>query len=425
MMLLYTIISSLILVVAYPVSWIGALLGRSYLYRRLKPPSDLPRDRAERIWIHAASVGESVIAVSMAGEIKRRKPSALIFISTSTSSGLERIRSIRSASNGAPVDGSFLAPFDHPFITGNFIKHVKPTLFMLVETEIWPALIQSMHDNGIPVAIINGKMSRRSFRRYATFRFALREMLGMISLICVQSRSYARRFHMLGVPRERIEILGNIKFDSLPEKSDHDPVEKRTMLGIPPGAHVFVAGSTRPGEEDVLVRAFLRILQAFPDSVLVCAPRHLNRIDEVERIFSEAGLASMKRSSGELFDASRFNVFILATMGELIDAYACADVAFVGGSLRDFGGHNPMEPAALGVPVLFGPYMEQIGSKELLAHGAAELVHDEEDIAMTVNRLFADHDRSRRMAAAGLEVVGRFKGTLARTLRLIENHRLL
>jgi 3-deoxy-D-manno-octulosonic-acid transferase len=366
-----------------------------------------------------------VIAFFMAEEIRHKKSGTVIFISTSTSSGLERIQSMERASDEPTIDGAFLAPFDHPFITGRFVKRIQPTSFILVETEIWPALIHSMHGAGIPITIINGKMSRRSFRRYAVLRFALKDVLGMISLICAQSRSYARRFHTLGVPRERIEILGNVKFDSLPDRRNYDAASKRALFGIPPDAKVFVAGSTRPGEEEVIARAFLHILKVYPGAVLICAPRHLNRVNEVERIFSEAGIPFAKRSSGKRFDASRYRVFLLDTMGELLDAYACADVAFVGGSLRDFGGHNPMEPAALGVPVLFGPYMEQTGSKELLAQGASALVHDDEDLAGTVELLFAGGDQSRRMGAAGQEVVGRFKGTRARTIRMIENHGLI
>ncbi len=424
-MILYTLLTSIILIIAFPAGWIVSLFGYTYIRRRLSLPSGLPQSGSRRIWIHAASVGEAGIAFSMAAEIKRKKPGAVIFVSTSTSTGLDRILSMNNTSDEPVVDSAFLAPFDHPLITGMFLRHVQPTSFILVETEIWPWLIQSVHSANVPITIINGKLSARTLRRYAAVRPVLKKIMGKISLICVQSRSYSRRYHVLGVPRERIEILGNVKFDSLPDSTDFDPAAIRNKLGIPSAAGVFTAGSTRPGEEEVIALAFTRIRKTNPGAVLICAPRHLKRISEVEAVFERSGLKYTKKSSGKQFDAAHHAVLILDTMGDLLEAFACADAAFVGGSLRDFGGHNPMEPAALGVPVLFGPYMEQTGSKELLAGGAAALVHDYEELAEAVKRLFSGGENYHRMKEAGPEVVKRFKGTLTRTFNLMENRGLI
>ena len=424
-LILYTVLSTVLLTLGFPAAWLLSLTGRRNLLKRFIPPSFPDDDDRRRVWIHAASVGESLIAFSMAGEIKRKYPDTFVFVSTNTATGLNRISGMNRTTPEPVVDMVSFAPVDNPLITKWFVKRLRPSVLIIVETEIWPWLVRSADSAGIPVVLINARMTSRSFRRYYTIRFAFRSIMTKFTLVCVQSRSYARRFHMLGVPLERIEILGNVKFDGLPEKAMYNSAAQRKALGIPEDAHVIVAGSTRPGEEPVLFRSFRRIREPFPDTVLVCAPRHLNRLAEVEKILVEEKIPFIRRSSGASFDADRDSVLLLDTMGELIGVFACADVAFVGGSLRNFGGHNPLEPAALGVPVLFGPYMEQTGSKELLAGGAAMLVHDEDEIVEVVHRLFTDKELKERMSEAGPAVVSRFKGTLDRTLRMMENRHII
>ena len=424
-LVLYTALMSLLLALGFPAAWLLSLTGRRDLMKRLIPPS-LPADSVpRRVWIHAASVGESLIAFSMAGRIKRKYPDTFVFVSINTVTGLNRITGMNRESDKPVVDMVSFAPFDHPLITKRFIQRFRPSVLIIVEAEIWPWLVRSAYAAGIPVVLINARMTSRAFRRYYTIRFAFKSIMSKFSLVCVQSRSHARRFHVLGVPHERIEILGNVKFDGLPDKAVYDSAVQRKTLGIPGTAYIIVAGSTRPGEEPILFRSFRRIRETFPDTILVCAPRHLNRLAEVEKMLAEEGLLYIKRSSGDSFDTARDTVLLLDTMGELIGVFACADVAFVGGSLRNFGGHNPLEPAALGVPVLFGPYMEQTGSKELLASGAALLVHDEDEFVEVVNRLFAEKELRERMSEAGPAVVSRFKGTLDRTLRMMENRHII
>jgi len=422
---LYTILMTLVLLAVYPVALALALFGRTHLLRRLSPPSNIPDDTLARVWIHAASVGEAGIAFSTAKELRERKPGCLIFVSTTTRTGLERLDTLAGSSGKTIIDRSFLAPLDHPLVVRSFLGKVRPTTFILVETELWPSLLRALERRRVPVIIINGKIGRGAFRRYRMFNAAMKKIMSGISLVCVQSRSYARRYRMLGVPPERIEILGNIKFDSLPDPSLFKPPVIRSILGIPHAAPVFVAGSTRPGEEEILARAFVDIRRRRPESFMVIAPRHLNRVSDVQKILADAELPCVKRSSGEKPSESGQPVLLLDTMGELLGAFACADAAFVGGSLRDYGGHNPMEPAALGIPILFGPYMEQTGAKELLSGGAAALVHDEHELADMVCALFENAELHRSMAEAGPKVVTRFTGVLARTIRCMESRRLL
>lgn len=421
---LYTLVMTFALAVVYPLSLLLALFGKSSLRARLTPPQSLSGEGAPRVWIHAASVGEAGIAFSMAAEIRKKKPGSFICVSTTTSTGLDRIRYLQK-SNERMADCSFLAPFDHPLIVRRFIEKTNPSTFILVETEIWPALLAAIQRRGVPVTIINGKLGSRSFRRYNLFRFAIQTLLSNISLVCVQSRSFARRFHWLGVPRERIEVLGNIKFDSMPDSSQFDCPSVRRNLGLPEKAGVFVAGSTRPGEEEILTRSFRTVLEHHPGTVMVLVPRHLNRVSDVEKILSGAGLSYARRSAGEKLDEGNRPVLLLDTMGELLSAFACADAAFVGGSLRDYGGHNPMEPAALGIPVLFGPYMEQTGAKELLSGGAAILVHDETELAEALDSILSDSEMRRRMAEAGPKVIRKFRGILARTYQAMESRGVL
>ncbi|MFC1490647.1 3-deoxy-D-manno-octulosonic acid transferase [Candidatus Latescibacterota bacterium] len=425
MIALYTLLTTLVVVVIYPFGLILKLLGSTALYSRLNPPAVPGSAGNLRLWIHAASVGEAGIAYSMAGEVKKVYPDSLVFVSTITSTGLERISALNKSQDETYVDYAFLAPIDCPVITNKFVSKIAPTSMIIVETEIWPSLIRSMNSKGVPITVINGKLRRRSFRRYMYLRFAIKKIVRDISLFCVQSRSFSKRFHMLGVPRERIETIGNIKFDSLPEPTDYDRITLRIDFGIPENAHVFVAGSTRPGEEKVLIRSFAMIMDKYPGAFMVIVPRHLKRIAEIENLLEKNGLEYVRRTSGERLENSGRRVLILDTMGELLSMFACADVAFVGGSLMDFSGHNPMEPAALGVPVLFGPYMEQTGSKELLSEGAAALIHDKAELAAKIETLFAHDEKRKQMGSSGKIVVERFKGTLSRTLQSMINRDLI
>ncbi len=425
MRLLYTCLTVCFVFAVYPVAVLYALLGKTYLLERLRPPASISGGNGKRLWIHAASVGETVIAFSTALQIKKNWPDAKVFVSTMTSTGLARVRSMNDRRSGSIVDASFLAPLDSPPVTREFVRAIKPTALLLVETEIWPSLIGTVKKKGVPVTIINGRLSKRAFRRYMKFKFALKSVFDDISMICVQKRTFARRFQLLGVPPENIEIMGNIKFDNLPDLSKFDRDAVRHDFGIPADAPLFVAGSTRPGEEGVLARGFAGVLGRVPDAKMILVPRHLNRVHEVEQVLSSEGLKYVKRSAGKSKNEMDARVLLLDTMGELVSAFACADVAFVGGSLRDFGGHNPLEPAALGIPVLFGPYMEQTGSKEILAGGAAALVHNTDELTADLISLFSDNERRKKMGQAGKTVVKQFRGTIERTLNALEDRQLI
>jgi len=423
MMILYTILATVAAAGAILAGFVRKLFGDGHLLMRVIPPRDVPESAGKRIWIHAASMGESAIAGSLAGEITSRNPDVLVFVSVVTKTGFERIR--RSADGGGPVTRAFLAPIDQPWIVAAFFDRIRPTSLILVETELWPWLMTVAERRGVPVSVVNGKISRRGFRRYMYLRRMFRRLLGRVTHVCVQTRPYSRRFRMLGVPEDRIEIIGNVKFDVLPSREDFDRDGIRRSLGVDGQARLFVAGSTRPGEEAIIAASYAELWRRGCRMRMVIAPRHLSRVVEITAILDGMGLTYVRRSEGDELDLSDDGILILDTMGELIAVFAAADAAFVGGSFSDFGGHNPLEPAALGVPVLFGPYMEQTGSGELLSSGAAVLVHDESELADALYDIFTNNERAQHMLETGPQVVSRFRGTLARTVDSLEKRKAL
>lgn len=422
---LYKCIMWILTVLLWPLAQLLSLFGKSWLRDRMRLPAGVPEGGERRVWIHAASVGEAGIAFSMAREIKRRYTDTVIVVTTVTAAGLDRIQGLAASDDIRAVSAAYLAPIDNHLTARRFARKIKPTTFMLVETELWPCLIEAVRSLNVPITIVNGKLSKRSFRKYMILRKALAETVGSLSLVCVQNRTFARRFNMIGVPGTSIEIIGNVKFDGLPSPDTFHREDVRRDLGIPFDVPVFVAGSTRPGEEEIIVESYVKFLANHPMSVMVLAPRHLNRRNEVESIVRAAGLATTRRSGREGSQVEPGAVLILDTIGELVRTFASADAAFVGGSLIDYGGHNPLEPAALGIPVVFGQFMEQTGSKELLSDGAAVLVHDAAELTDALESIIGDENRARAMSEAGPAVVSRFKGTLARTLDLMEARDLI
>jgi len=424
MIFLYQLLMTILLLLVYPVALIMALFGKRSLLARLRAPK-ITASGDGLVWIHAASMGEAGIAYSLASEIKSRHPKRKIAVSIVTSTGLDRINSLNKNADSPVIDFAFSAPFDHPLIVESFVRAMSPGLFILVETELWPSLILALGKSSVPIAIINGKLGKKSFKRYYMLKRSFQPLADKISLLCAQTRIFSSRFRRVGVRPSRIEVIGNVKFDGLPDSDAYKREEVRAELGLSPHEPVIVAGSTRPGEEDILLDSFQSILDDHPSARLVIAPRHLNRLPEIESLIKSKNVSYSKRSDGAKAMDNSTQVLILDTMGELLRAFASADIAFVGGSLGDYGGHNPLEPAALGIPVIFGPFMEQTGSKELLSEGAASLVHDREELTEILKELIPAGDRHKRMADAGPRAVSRFKGTLKRTVMALEKRDLL
>ncbi|MDN5871550.1 MAG: lipid IV(A) 3-deoxy-D-manno-octulosonic acid transferase [Nitrococcus sp.] len=338
---------------------IPAVLAR-LLLRSLRAPS-YRRRWAERfalippvpgrpIWIHAVSVGETLAAIPLIKRLLEGHPGIPIVITTTTPTGSERVRALL----GKRVWHCY-APYDLPDVMARFFRRIEPRLIIIMETEIWPNLLAAARRRGIPVVLANARLSARSAARYRRVACLLRSALRAYHTIAAQSAADARRFRALGAPAERVQISGNVKFDlEIGAGCIAAGRELRARLG----AHrpVWIAASTHQGEESLVLEAHRGVRARAPQALLILAPRHPERFDAVAALCRRRGMKTACRSAGDSV-RSTTEVYLADTMGELPQLYAAADVAFVGGSLVPVGGHNVLEAAALGLPVLVGPHV--------------------------------------------------------------------
>lgn len=368
-----------------------------------------------RCWIHAVSLGEATTAIPLVKEIRRRWPRLGIVLTTVTPTGAQVVL---DRLGGQVVHRYF--PFDFPGPVRRALDAIQPEFFIAMETEIWPNFFRSLHRRGIPSMIVNGRLSDRSFRRYRLIRFFMRRVLSHVTVVAMQSAEDARRVIALGAPAERVGVTGNLKSDAAPADGASEPVWRR-LLGLSGEEPVWIAGSTRRGEEEIVLDAFLALRARYPGLRLVLAPRHPERTPEIERLLLERQLVGSRRTALPQ-NAQGGEVVILDSVGELAQLYGLADVVFVGGSLVPWGGHNMLEPALRRKPVLFGPhYMNFRESAELLlAAGAAFQVADGKDLAEAVARLLGDPELRKQMGEKGHVAVQSRRGAVNETLELIE-----
>jgi 3-deoxy-D-manno-octulosonic-acid transferase len=355
MFLLYKILSTVALPFYLSVSALTGRLGREELKERL----GILRKRSGKgpvVWIHGASVGEMSACAPLVREIIRRFPGTNVVVSSMTRAGKKVV-----AEKIPGVKDVFLLPLDAPFCVNGALRRVSPDALIILETELWPCLIQSAMKAGAKCAIANGRLSAGSVKRYRFLRSILRALLAEMGAVVAQTEDDRERFLNLGAPRERTKVLGNMKDDmSMPEEiSREEKIGLRESLGLDSSRDIIVAGSTRPGEEREIISAFRKVRREFPAAFLVLAPRHMKRVKEVEKLLSDAGLDFGKRTKPDSHVALRGQVLLLDTVGELRKFFSAADVSFVGGTVGHYGGHNVIEPAALGVPVSFGPNFEK------------------------------------------------------------------
>ena len=318
-------------------------------------PAGLRRDlrSAGNIWLHAVSVGEVLASRQLIEGLRKAYPEKRLVISTVTPTGNKIAASI--------VQGKELViylPLDFSFIAKKVIDIIRPAMFIVAETEIWPNLISCLHRRRVPIITVNSRISDVSFKGYRCVRFLLAPVLNKIDCFCCQTQTDAKRLLALGVNKERIEITGNMKFDNT-EYADKGTADK-SILGPRGEEKLFVAGSTHPEEEEIILGAYKGLLGEFPYLKLLIAPRHPQRAEEIEKIIRKYGFNPVKVSQldgGSAAQADRSTVFILDTIGQLNSFYAAADIVFVGGSLVKKGGHNILEPAFFAKPILFGPHM--------------------------------------------------------------------
>lgn len=377
-----------------------------------------PGDPSSRqIWVHAVSVGEVIAAVPLIASIKQRHPGVKIVVSTVTDTGQKVARD----KAGAYAEVVYM-PFDLPFAVGKAIRRIRPVAFIILETELWPCVIRMLKENGVPVILMNGRLSERSYMRYRKMGFFIGDVLRNISLLCVQDDVYAGRFASLGAAQGSIKVIGSFKFDTRPSS------------GVPQWARalcrpVIIAASTHETEEELVLGAFARLRTVFPGINLIIAPRHPERFGAVEELIKKSGLRYAKRS-GMVCDAQSQAdgrqaptaglVVLLDVIGELSAVYGAADIAIMGGSFIEHGGQNPLEPAFWGKAIVCGPHMENFHFiNEFYSLGGA--VTTEGPMLYGILKDLLDSPAElQRMGNIAKELYGKNSGATERAVELLE-----
>jgi 3-deoxy-D-manno-octulosonic-acid transferase len=398
------------------------------LWRGLRDPAYRER-RTERfgvgqplasddtLWVHAVSVGEVQAAVALIRELLRRYPQRQIIVTTGTPTGAQRVQSLF----GNRVHHIFL-PYDLPGAVRRFLNRVRPRVAIVMETEVWPNLFRECARRRIPVVIASARLSPKSVRGYRWLASLFKDALANGIEIAAQTQADADRFISVGANPEHTHVVGSVKFDlEVPEEVQaHGRAFRQTNFADRP---VWIAGSTHPIEEDVLFAAHAKLRESHPRALLVLVPRHPNRFSEVKDWLTKNSVRFTTRSSHDAPNEGTV-VFLVDTLGELLMFYASADVAFVGGSLVPIGGHNLLEPAAVGVPVITGPHNFNAPdtARALIERNAAREVRTDAELATTLAELIDDPNSRREQAARARAFVANNRGALERLLALLEPH---
>jgi 3-deoxy-D-manno-octulosonic-acid transferase len=383
-------------------------------------PVSLNLDREPSIWIQAVSVGEALTARAIAGDLKARYPHLRLFVSTTTITGQRVAKQIFQA-----ADGVFFFPIDQVFIVRRVLDVIRPRLFVMMETEIWPVILRECRARGVKTAVLNGRISARSFPRYKLIRPLFRRVLAFVDLFCVQGEETAGRLAELGAPRDRMTVTGSLKFDALqaPGSAGSARGAERVLrfLGVAEGRAVVVAGSTMPGEHEILLRAFERIRTLAHNPLLILAPRKPEHFADAAALARQAGFRTALRSELAIDEEVRADLVVLDTIGELAQVYQAATAVFVGGSLVPIGGHNILEPAVFGKPIVFGPHMQNFAeiAEAFLASRAALQVRTGRELEDALIRLLSDPGERARLGEAARALVEANRGARERTLEAI------
>lgn len=402
---------------------IRAAAGLWYLRHRGSPARrDEARERTARalpgplpgaLWIHGSSVGEARVVSLLARALRRQEPEMPLALSAFTRTGHDLLEGDPSA------DTVFYLPLDFPGHATRLIDALRPRMLAIVETELWPNLLHEAHRSGLPVVIVNGRLSPDRMNRYRRFSALYRPLLARLAAVGAQSDEDADRFEELGVPAAAIRVTGNVKYD-LPAPLVSES-ELRSELGLAPARPVFVAGSTGAGEDAPVLDAFEKSRRDLPDLFLVLAPRHPQRCDDVEGLLRQRDLPfqRLSRLDGHLSEGT--SVLLVDTLGQLGRLYALAAVAFVGGSLVPVGGHNVLEPASLGVPVLFGEHTQHFAepAQALLDSAGGRRVTDGAALARVLGELLANEPLRKEAARNAEQVVASNRGALRRSVEMM------
>jgi len=424
MFLLYSLAMLLVFLAASPYFLYQAVRHGKYtgsLTERLGfLPVSLNLDREPSIWIHAVSVGEALTARAIAGDLKARYPQLRLFVSTTTMTG-QRV----AKESFQVADGVFFFPIDLGFIVRRVLEIVRPRLFIMMETEIWPNLLRECRTRGVRTIVVNGRISTRSFPRYRLVKPLFRRVLTLVDRFCVQGEETAGRLVELGAPRDRITITGSLKFDALqiPGTTGTARGAERVLryFTVADGRAVVVAGSTMPGEHDIVLRAFERIRTLARNPLLILAPRKPEHFAEAAALARQSGFRTVLRSELAIDEEVKADVVVLDTIGELAQVYQAATVVFVGGSLVPIGGHNILEPAVYGKPIVFGPHMQNFAeiAEAFLAGNAAVQVQSGRELEDALIELLAEPEARVRLGDRARALVEANRGARERSLAAV------
>ncbi len=423
--LLYMVLFSIFFVMLLPAFWIYSRITGRYAEHFSERLGFLPKGMCKnssghsRIWIHAVSLGEIKVAAAIINALRHIRPDCSIVVSTTTESG----RDMAQETFGAEIPVVY-SPIDFVGSVRMALSRIRPDVMVFLETELWPSWLRQARRMGIKTALINGRISLNSIDGYLRFRFFFREVLKNFDVFSMITEGDAGRIESMGADPKRIETNGNAKYDLL--ASTVDPAvetEIRGVLNLNTEDRVFVAGSTRKGEEAMILDAYEKILKKFPDTILLIAPRHIERTPEIGAMIESRGFEYQLRADfGDGAKRRKKQVVILNTFGELFNVYSIGTIVFSGGSLVPLGGQNPLEPAIWGKTVFYGPHMENfLDAKAILEDADAGVeVENPEDLADKAMRLLSLPEELRAIGERAKEAVLKNEGAAEKHARVIE-----
>ncbi|WP_295712818.1 tetraacyldisaccharide 4'-kinase [uncultured Mitsuokella sp.] len=427
MQLLYNIAAIIIVILVIPMFMIRSVREKGFVERIRQSFGFFPEhalDKVEKkdcIWVHAASVGEIVATSPLIKEFRKEFPKSPILVSVVTTSGYEMAnRIIKDA------DAIIYFPLDLPWLAGHVLRRIRPRVFLPVETELWPNFLRTARRIHVPVMMVNGRISDKSVKQYKHLHSLLRDMIGTVKLFAMQSPIDAEYIMRLGAPKELVTVTGNTKFDQT--YTDVSPEEKKKIIedmGLTKNDGIFLAGSTHRGEEGPVLQAFASVRKTHPQARLVIAPRELLRTTEVIHLCHKAGFTVTTRTTLQHEPSHDEDIVILDTIGELGKVYSIGDVVFVGGSLVPHGGHNILEPAAHGKAIIVGSHMFNFKDTYALFKNrdACITVHNGDELAQEVTRLFDEPEHRHRMEEETRAIVSENKGASRKSAILL--HQML
>lgn len=378
------------------------------------------------IWVHALSVGEALSAVPLIKGLRESCRQKKIVFSFSTHSGFE----IANRNLKAYVDNLVYFPYDLLFSVKQALNTINPACIVIIESDVWPNFLFEVKNKNIPTFFVNARLSDSSFKGYKQFSFFSKPLFSAFTKICAQSAEDAERFKQIGIPNDKILVTGNIKFDQLCDDIGPDELQAiKQRLNIKSERHTLIAGSTHENEESILLDAFKNMKKDFQELLLIVAPRDPARSKNIQSLFQNSGFSTLlmqEISDDEADNVQKvfIDVIIIDRIGMLRKLYAVADIAFIGGSLVNLGGHNPLEPAVFSKPVLFGSHMSNFKeiSRKMLDHGGALIVPDAPGLHQTTTMLLKDREKARMIGRQAFNVFHSNQGAVEKTLRIIKNN---